>query len=91
MALLDLKHRIRSKHKFYSQDLINNLFSHPYTKIQFVVNDLGVTRLTATKYLDALAAGGFLKKQRIGRTNYYVNEALVGILSGDGMTEGEAE
>ena len=24
--------RIRSEHKFYSQDLINNLFTHPYTK-----------------------------------------------------------
>ena len=41
--------------RFYSQDLINNLFSHPYTKIQFVEHDLNVSRLTATKYLDALA------------------------------------
>jgi len=54
------------------------------------VNDLAVSRLTATKYLDALAAGGFLRKQRIGRTNYYVNEALVSILSGESMTAGEA-
>ena len=45
-ALLDLKHRIRSGHKFYSQDLINNLFSHPYTKIQFVVNEALVSILS---------------------------------------------
>src|SRR5262249_36746046 len=31
-ALLDVKHRIRKCYKFYSQDLINNLFTHPYTK-----------------------------------------------------------
>ena len=51
---LDYKHRIRERHRFYSQDLVNNLFAHPYTKIDFVENDLRVGRLTATRYLDAL-------------------------------------
>jgi Fic family protein len=82
-ALLDFKRRIRERHRFYSQDLINNLFSHPYTKIQFVENDLGVSRLTATRYLDALADTGFLTKQRVGRSNYYINVALAAILTGD--------
>ena len=81
-ALMDYKHRIRAAHRFYSQDLINNLFSHPYTKIDFVERDLKVSRLTATKYLDALSAGGFLSKQRVGRSNYYVNLALAAILIG---------
>jgi cell filamentation protein, protein adenylyltransferase len=84
-ALLDYKRRIRDKYKFYSQDLINNLFSHPYTKIQFVEDELKVSRLTATRYLDALADGGFLRKQRVGRSNYYVNLALYGILTGPRM------
>jgi Fic family protein len=84
-ALLDYKRRIREKYKFYSQDLINNLFSHPYTKIQFIEQELGVARLTATKYLDALADGGFLQKQRVGRSNFYVNVALYGILTGPPM------
>ncbi len=79
-ALLDYKHRIRASHRFYSQDLINNLFTHPYTKIEFIERDLKVTRLTATKYLDALAADGFLLKQKIGRSNYYINIALNAIL-----------
>ncbi len=79
-ALFDYKHRIRAGHKFYSQDLINNLFTHPYTKIEFLQRDLRVSRLTATKYLDALAVSGFLQKQKIGRGNYYVNLALNGIL-----------
>ena len=79
-ALFDYKHRIRSGYRFYSQDLINNLFTHPYTKIEFVQRDLSVSRLTATKYLDALTAGGFLRKQKIGRGNYYINPALNAVL-----------
>lgn len=80
-ALMDYKHRIRVGYKFYSQDLINNLFMHPYTKIEFVQRDLKVSRLTATKYMDLLAEGGFVVKQKIGRTNYYVNPALTRILT----------
>jgi len=79
-ALFDYKHRIRSGFKFYSQDLINNLFTHPYTKIEFVQRDLGVSRVTATKYLDALADGGFVRKHKIGRGNYYINLALNAVL-----------
>jgi len=81
-ALFDYKQRIRSGYKFYSQDLINNLFMHPYTKIEFVQRDLGVSRITATKYLDTLTEGGFVQKQKIGRGNYYVNIALIALLQG---------
>ena len=79
-ALFDYKHRIRAGFKFYSQDLINNLFTHPYTKIEFVQRDLKVSRLTATKYMDALADGGFVQKHKVGRSNYYINVALNDIL-----------
>ena len=82
-VLQDYKHRIRAGYKFYSQDLINNLFSHPYTKIEFLQRDLQVSRITATKYLDELAVGGFLQKQKVGRGNYYVNVALSTILTGN--------
>jgi Fic family protein len=75
------KHRIRDGYKFYSQDLLNNLFSHPYTKIEFVQKDLSVSRITATKYLDMLAHDGVLEKRKVGRNSYYVNTALVGILT----------
>ena len=80
-AVLDAKHRIRANHKFYSQDLINSLFKHPYTKIEFIENDLKVSRLTATKYLDALCDDGFLEKHKLGRSNYYVNLTLNRILT----------
>ncbi len=82
-ALLDYKHRIRAEYKFYSQDLINNLFTHPYTKIEFVQRDLQVSRITAIKYLDVLTEGGFVQKQKMGRGNYYVNVALNSILMGN--------
>lgn len=83
VALHDYKHRIRAEYKFYSQDLINNLFTHPYTKIEFVQRDLQVSRITATKYLEALTEGGFVQKQKMGRGNYYVNIALNAILMGN--------
>ncbi len=73
----DYKHRIREElPKIYSQDLLNNLFRHPHTKIDFLAGDLSVTRLTATKYLDLLAQHGFVQKNKIGRSNYYVNAPL---------------
>lgn len=75
------KHKIRSeKPKIYRQELLNNLFNHPYTKIEFVMNDLSVTRITATKYLEELTDIGLLQKQKIGRSSYYINVKLLQLL-----------
>lgn len=77
----DAKQKMRTElPKIYSQELLNNLFFHPYTKVQFVVDQLGVSRITATKYLNQLAEYGFVSKHKMGRTNYYVNEALVNLI-----------
>ena len=81
--LQQTKQRVRDNYKFYSQDLINNLFNHPYTRVEFVQRDLGVSRLTATKYLDLLAADKLLDKVRVGRNNYYINRPLFDLLSRD--------
>ena len=78
--LQETKQRIRDNYRFYSQDLINNLFNHPYTRVEFAQRELGVSRLTATKYLDTLARDGVLEKLRIGRNNYYVNRPLFDLL-----------
>ncbi len=80
-AINQYRDGIRESCKFYSQDLINNLFYHPYTKIEFLTQALNITRPTATKYLDALCAEGYLQKEKIGRSNYYINKALFGILT----------
>jgi Fic family protein len=74
------KQEIRGRYRFYSQDLINNIFRHPYTKVAFVERDLKVSRATATRYLDKLARDGILTKHRLGRENYYINHELVNLL-----------
>jgi Fic family protein len=89
-ALLEIKHRIRERFKFYSQDLINHLFMHPYTKISILERHLGVSPLTARKYLEALVDDGILQKTRMGRSNYYINRRLFDILTGESLRSGEA-
>ncbi|MGV3530559.1 MAG: Fic family protein [Flavisolibacter sp.] len=77
----DYKQRMRSNlPKIYSQDLLNNLFRHPYTKIEFVVNELSVSRPTATNYLEALVRNGMLEKVKLGKSNYYMNPPLYELL-----------
>ncbi len=76
--MADYKRRLRDHPSIkYSQDLLNNLFRHPYTRIEFVQGDLGVARQTAAKYLDQLAEAGFVEKHQQGRNNYYVNAPLI--------------
>ena len=75
------KQDMRSKlPKIYSQDLLNNIFRHPYTKIDFVMNDLNVSRITATRYLAELNRIGILEKYKLGRENYYINTPLYNLL-----------
>lgn len=66
--------------KQYKHELLNNLFKHPYTKIEHLQNDLQVSRQTASKYLDKIQQLGLIDKRRIGKDNYYINTALVEIL-----------
>lgn len=76
------KHKLRSDlPKIYSQDLLNNLFRHPYTKIEFVMGDLAVSRPTATRYLDELTAINIVRKHKLGKDNYYVNHELYDLLA----------
>jgi Fic family protein len=78
----NVKHGIRTKlPNIYRQELLNNIFSHPYTKIDFIMQDLGVSRITATKYLEQLVEHGFLVKEKIGRSNYYINQPLFALFA----------
>lgn len=80
---LMLKHKRKMRSELpniYSQDLLNNIFKHPYTKIDFVMTDLAVSRITATRYLDELSQIGILNKQKFGRDNYYINTDLYNLL-----------
>lgn len=62
--------------KVYSHELLNNLFRYPYTKIEFVMRDLDVSRNTAIRYLERLEQLGLLVKHKVGRENFYINMAL---------------
>ena len=62
--------------KAYKHELINNLFFHPYTKIEYMQNDMMVQRKTAAKYLDKIVETGLLEKVKKGRENYYINVKL---------------
>ena len=82
VIMRDYKHRMRTElPKLYRQELLNNLFNHPYTKIEFVMDDLQVSRITATRYLEQLVEQGFVVKAKIGRSNYYINQPLVALLT----------
>ena len=83
MTALMQRHKIKMRDelpKIYTQDFINNLFRHPYTKIEFVMNDLRVHRNTASRYLEELVRIGMLSKHRLGLENYYLNDALYALL-----------
>ena len=71
---------IRENHKFYSHELINNIFSYPYTKVKLLEKDMKISRATATRYLDTLAESNILEKNKIGRESYYVNKKLFNLL-----------
>jgi Fic family protein len=66
--------------KIYSKDLLELLFAHPYTKIRFLVDELGVTRKTAGVYLRAIEEIGILESVKMGRDVYFVNKRLFALL-----------
>lgn len=65
--------------KQYRHELLNNLFFHPYTKVEFLEKELMVSRPTATRYLNALVEIGLLDKVTIGRVHYYINVPLMNL------------
>ena len=79
--MMNYKHTLRNNYKFYSQDLLNNLFKHPYTKIEFIQRDLNVSRITAANYLNKLADDKLLTKKKLWTANYYINDPLFKLLS----------
>jgi Fic family protein len=86
------KQKIRTElPKIYSQDLINSLFRHPYTKIEFVKKDLNVARKTAARYLDSLCEIDLLHKKKLGKENYYFNDDLISILINVGSLKRDQE
>lgn len=66
--------------KIYSKELLDALFIHPYTKIDFLVEILNIHRETASKYLKNLEEIGILKEMKLNKTKYYINIELYKLL-----------
>ncbi len=66
--------------KIYSKDLVEILFMHPYTKIEFLVDRLNITRKTASKYLNELENIGILENIQIKNSKYFINIELFNLL-----------
>lgn len=67
--------------KLYSHELMNTIFSHPYTKIEFIVTNTKVSRLTASKHLKKLVDIGLLEMKKQKNSNYYINTKLVALFT----------
>ena len=71
------QHQIQAElPKIYSKDLVEVLFMHPYTKIDFLIAKLGVHRDTASKYLNELEKIGLLRNIKLGRSKFFVHVEL---------------
>jgi len=66
--------------KVYRKEFVELLFEQPYSKIEFVVNKLGVERKAASRYLKELEAIGIVESQKVGRETIYINKELIEIL-----------
>lgn len=69
----------REAPQIYSKDLIEAIFKHPYTKIQFLIDANIAKRQTASNYLQELSSPHLkiLREYKVGREKYYINDALL--------------
>src|SRR6185437_1490237 len=67
--------------KLYSRELVDSLFLHPYTKIEYFQVQLEVSRQTASIRLSQLVDIGILDKMVLGKNHYFINKKLFSLLS----------
>lgn len=66
--------------KIYSDELLDSLFFEVYTKINYIEERCGVTRQTASIYLNDLVEVGLLEFEKVGRDSIYKNTRLIDLL-----------
>ena len=66
--------------RLYSKDLVEVIFMHPYTKIDFMVENLGITRQTASRQLKEIEKIGILEIIQIKNSKYFINIELYAML-----------
>ena len=80
----DTAEEVRTKlpERVYSKDLVECIFEHPYTKVQFLVDRGIAKRQTAAEYLKLLEKAGILRSVKRGREVFYINIQLFDLLGG---------
>lgn len=87
-AISALEHQVRETIRSVTtagsnSDLLTVLFEQPYCRIATVVGACGVSRPTATAWLNALVEAGVLIDSRVGRERLFVNAAFLEVLTRD--------
>ena len=72
-----------SSPKIYSRELIEVIFTQPYSRIGDVVDAKLGNRATSSKYLKELVAKGVLQERQEGRENIYINVRFLELLTSD--------
>jgi Fic family protein len=70
--------------KIYSRELIDEIFTQPYCRIDNLVQKGIAKRQTASRYLRLLAEMGVLEEKKIGREKLFVNPELLSLLADEG-------
>jgi Fic family protein len=73
----------RASPKIYSRELVEVIFTQPYSRISDVVDAGLAVRQTASKYLKELVAKGVLQERQEGRENIYINVRFLELLTSD--------
>lgn len=87
-AIQELQNTMRLQIKEHTtagsnSDLMDVLFENPYARIADVVSRCGVSRPTATGWLNALVDHGVLVDIKVGRERLFINNQFMRILSRD--------
>jgi Fic family protein len=69
--------------KIYSRELVEVIFTQPYSRIGDVMEAKLGNRATASKYLRELVAKGVLDERQEGRENIYINVRFLDLLTSD--------
>ena len=66
--------------KSYSKELIELLFEHPYCKSEYLTKRLGISRITASKYLKELESIKIVQARQVWKETLYINTKLFDLL-----------
>lgn len=64
----------------YNKELLEILFEHPYCKIDYLTDRLGISRITASKYLKELEKLEILHSKKVWKEILYINTELFELL-----------